>query len=372
MTGSPSTSAPTRSYRGGPGWEVLRTLGVTPAGSPPPLERYRLLVGDDLHLMPSGPGSLLRTTPSERVDKVALGRLLARLPRLNASSLAGVSVDSWLADLDLRARAESVLRALIRIGTYAADQAELSAEAAVGQLQAAARAGVLYLDGGWAQLVELLACQVQTHSGVQVSAVHADDDRLVTVETDRGLMHARAVVVAPGTPAEARRLLPDAPDWGDLGPPLKAAALDVAVRGVPAPGYVLGVDRPLYGTTQSPPARQAPAGDAVVSVLRYGTTTAAADRPEMERWLSLIGVGAEQIVHQRFLASVQVSGAAPRAVTGGLAGRPAVAATGSRGLFLAGDWVGSRGLLADASLASGHEAGLSAARAALSATTMVA
>ena len=41
------------------------------------------------------------------------------------------------------------------------------------------------------------------------------------------------------------------------------------------------------------------------------------------------------------------------------AGRP-VTDTGTPGIHLAGDWVGPDGLLADASLASGHAAGLRA------------
>jgi hypothetical protein len=54
----------------------------------------------------------------------------------------------------------------------------------------------------------------------------------------------------------------------------------------------------------------------------------------------------------------------PRASAGGLAGRPASRVAGIDGLFLAGDWIGSVGMLADAALSSGREAGRSAARAA--------
>ena len=39
-------------YVGGPGMAVLKSLGVRPAGSPPPLTRYRLLAGGTLHWMP--------------------------------------------------------------------------------------------------------------------------------------------------------------------------------------------------------------------------------------------------------------------------------------------------------------------------------
>jgi hypothetical protein len=45
----------------------------------------------------------------------------------------------------------------------------------------------------------------------------------------------------------------------------------------------------------------------------------------------------------------------------GLTGRPPVAVAGSPGVFIAGDWVGSEGWLADCSLTSGERAGMLAA-----------
>ncbi|MHB1593457.1 MAG: hypothetical protein ACYCO9_14475 [Streptosporangiaceae bacterium] len=55
---------------------------------------------------------------------------------------------------------------------------------------------------------------------------------------------------------------------------------------------------------------------------------------------------------QRFLHLMTVCHALPRPGSG-LLERPAIDATGTDGVFLAGDWVGATGFLADASLASG-------------------
>ncbi|HTZ10385.1 MAG TPA: hypothetical protein VMB72_15035, partial [Acidimicrobiales bacterium] len=57
-----------------------------------------------------------------------------------------------------------------------------------------------------------------------------------------------------------------------------------------------------------------------------------------------------------------VSHALPRPGPG-LAGRPPVAVPGRPGVFVAGDWVGPVGLLADAALDSGRAAGEAAALA---------
>jgi hypothetical protein len=157
-----------------------------------------------------------------------------------------------------------------------------------------------------------------------------------------------------------------------LGEPLTAACLDVGVARVPSPGYVLGVDEPLYGTTQSPPARQAPDGQGMVATIRYQARSAAEDRPQLEDHLGQVGVAEEDIITSRFLARMVVSGIIPRADLGGLPGRPGVAAAGIPGVFLAGDWVGSVGLLADAALASAQDAARAALDLLPSSGTMVA
>jgi hypothetical protein len=61
-------------------------------------------------------------------------------------------------------------------------------------------------------------------------------------------------------------------------------------------------------------------------------------------------------VEQRYLHLMTVAHGTPQAATGGLAGRPPVSVTGRPGLFVAGDWVGPTGLLADAAVASGRAA----------------
>src|SRR5438105_6974715 len=212
-------------YVGGPGMAVLESLGVRPAGSPPPLRRYRLLAGGTLYQMPSGLTSPVRTSAAGPLGRVQLSKFLAGVPRLRASGLRGRSVRQWLAGLELRPDAEAVVRALLRLTTYVADVDEFGADVAAEQLRVSRR-GVLYLHGGWAQLVEALARQVQVWSGTMVRALEAVAGR-VEVRTDGPSIVARAAVVAPGTPVAARALLPLAPAWPGLGEPVTAACLDV-------------------------------------------------------------------------------------------------------------------------------------------------
>ncbi len=250
-------------------------------------------------------------------------------------------------------------RALLRLSTYASDTDALSADAALRQLQLAARGGVLYVHGGWSAIYSALAERVEVRTGVAGTALESTPlgYELGTAST---AIRARTVVLATGTPAATSVLLRGR-CWESAGPPVTGACLDLVTGRVPSPGYVLDADGPMYATVQSPPGAQAPAPGAVVAAIRYGARAAAEDRPELESLVGLAGVRPDDVCTSRFLASMTVSGGTPGPRHGGLAGRPRIDASGLPGVFLAGDWIGPEGLLADAALKSGHDAGLAAA-----------
>lgn len=348
-------------YLGGSGGEALAALSVRPDGSPPPLGRYRLLKDGALGAMPATAATLLRCGLLSWRSKAQLGAVLARLAKIDAARLAGTSMQQWLQELELRADAEEVTRALVRLSTYCADMSALGADAGVAQLQLGASSGVLYLHGGWGRLLGALGAglQVRTHSAARALRPQAGR---VEVQVGDEVEVGGAVVVAVGSPIRAARLLPGAPDWGELGAPVTAACLDVAVRRPPTPGYLLSLDRPLYASVQGPPARLAPPGAAAVSVIKYGANAAGADRAELEAHLRVAGVVPEAVLHEQFLARMVVAETSCRPEPGGLQGRPVIDATGTPGVLIAGDWVGPAGLLGSAALASGHAAGLAALR----------
>ncbi|HJS08133.1 MAG TPA: hypothetical protein VJ809_10755, partial [Pirellulales bacterium] len=108
-------------------------------------------------------------------------------------------------------------------------------------------------------------------------------------------------------------------------------------------------------------AQLAPEGVAVVHVMKYLTRAEPAEHVEQElaQFVDRVQPGwSEHILRRRFLPSMLVAPDLPQASAGGLAGRPAVDAALAEipGVFLAGDWVGERGQLADAAAASAVEA----------------
>jgi phytoene dehydrogenase-like protein len=285
----------------------------------------------------------------------------------------GVSAAEWIGSLGLSYDAAALMEAAVRVTTYAGDLGRLPAPVAIGQMRAAVH-GVSYLDGGWEQLTRALVsrasaagAQVRRHSRVEHVAGGLGTWQ---VHTDSEVISAAAVVVAVGRPAAARRLLPPGPGWGDLGPPVTAACLDLGLRRR-GPRFVLGIDQPLYLSPHAPPGDLAPAGCGLVHVMRYGATDAADDREQLWALAAAAGIRRDDVVVERFLPRMEVVSCLP-SPRHGLPGRPPVAVPGAPGLFLAGDWVGPEGWLSDGSLASGERAGLLAAAAARSSTAATA
>jgi phytoene dehydrogenase-like protein len=122
-----------------------------------------------------------------------------------------------------------------------------------------------------------------------------------------------------------------------------------------------GLDRPLYFSVHSASARLAPEGMAVLHVMKYlggaGHPDAVDVEDELEGFLESLQPGwRERVIARRFLPGMVVAHSLPQAEEGGLAGRPGADVVGVPNLFLAGDWVVSEGMLADASAASAREA----------------
>src|SRR5260370_377771 len=98
-------------------------------------------------------------------EKLELARLLREIQSRQAPS-----EDSGEAWLDCRVRSRKVrdlLSALIRLSTYTADLAGLSARAMRLQMRAAFTQGVIYIDHGWQTLVDGLAARARS-LGVEI------------------------------------------------------------------------------------------------------------------------------------------------------------------------------------------------------------
>jgi phytoene dehydrogenase-like protein len=335
--------------KGGEARRILDRLAVPHRGHRPPVRGARVVRDGKLAGVPLG----------------RLGSLVRRLLTVSAASWAGRSAEEWVESLGGSRDLPDLARMLIRVTTYVTDLERMPADFAISRVKGARR-GVSYLDEGFASLVEGIS-SVASAAGATIrtrqaaAGINAVPGGWEVEMADGEVLAAAAVVIAAGSVAAARQLLPVDPGWPELGPPVTAACLDLGLRG-PHPSTVIGVDEPWYLSCHCPPGALAPAGGSVVHVMRYGARDAALDRAELHRFAALAGIARDQIVAERFLEVHVVTDVLPGPEVG-LAGRPAVAVPGAPGVYLAGDWVGPSGWLSDAAMASGEQAGLLAAGA---------
>ncbi|MBO0858338.1 MAG: NAD(P)/FAD-dependent oxidoreductase [Chloracidobacterium sp.] len=355
-------------YGGGAAIGILRELGVKFQGQPPATSGGFAIDRGAKYTLPVGPFSLLTSGLLDLGAKLEVARLLGAIGKINARRVERLSLREWAEREIKREAARRLFHSFIRVSTYADDPERQSAGAAIAQLQSALASGVLYLDGGWRTLVHGLRDAAEKVgviiiAGARVKAVERDERaRGVRIEGG-GFYPAQTVVIASG-PAEACELVegaeaPVLSEWAKASIPVRAACLDVALEYLPEPRalFGLGIDRPLYLSVHSAAAKLAPENGAVVHVAKYlGAAPDSGNRAverELEETLDMMQPGWRGVViARRFLPAMTVSNALVTSAQGGLTGRPHPEVLGVKGLYVAGDWVGPVGMLADASMAS--------------------
>ncbi|WP_394843692.1 FAD-dependent oxidoreductase [Pendulispora brunnea] len=364
-------------YLGGHAERVLRAMDVPFDGLVFKSAHRFVELGGRVHPMPSGTVSMLAS------GLIGVGGKLELASAMNAlahdEGLEAVPLAAWVGRVK-NAEARVFLAALFRVATYCADHERISAAWAMRQLRMTLAHGVTYLHGGWQSLVDRLADRarqagVRIHTGVaptRVERVAREGRHLAVHLPDGGELVADAVVLAVG-PRAAVNLVPESASLARAASdavPVRAACLDVALRALPNPRhhFTLGLDRADYLSVHSAFARLAPEGGAVIHVARYlagETVKPGVVRAELEGVLDRAQPGwRSHVAHTRFLPAMTVVNDLPRASARGV--RTPVAVADVPRLFLAGDWVGDEGMLADGAFASAYRA----ADLALEATTL--
>jgi phytoene dehydrogenase-like protein len=386
-------------YRNGAASRVYRELGI-PADGGIAKPRGVALHGEDEHKFPGSLWSILTTSLLSPAARLQMIGLWIRLWRIDPSRYESVTLRQWLDEHVRDPRLREVAEAFFRLFTYADHADTERASLALAQAKIAVR-GVKYLHEGWQKLVDSLhnaavAAGVNFVSSSRIVGVHHRDGAVQSVELgglefDADRMDTQAIaypevkpedvegaripastVILAVDPMTAADLVDDASitsSWTALRP-VTAACLDVALKRLPDPKnvFALGIDRPLYLSVHSAFSQVAPKGGALIhtakylkeqrasgddydnSVRRRGGTSA--DEAELEELLDRVQPGwREVLVHRRFLPAMTVA----NALVTPDAPRPSHV-TPIRGLYIAGDWVGSEGLLSDAALASAHAA----------------
>ncbi len=355
-------------YQGAEGTEVLAELGVSVTGGRPNVAGAAIRNGR-LFQLPAGGRSLMTTRLFGVRDRVEAARLFVAFRKLASEPPRGISVAAWLAAESQQPSAREYVEALVRLSTYANAPETIDVTDAARQL-AGASSGVLYLDGGWVTLVEGLRRAVEAAGGVvetgtRVEAVDQEGHGRVVRLAGGRTIHSRAVILA-ASPAIASQVLSESAALARIAAasvPARAACLDVSVSKMPSPRrtFAVGIDVPLYYSVHTKVARLAPNGQHTLSVAKYLQPSdphdPAGTLAELEAGLDLLQPGWRELeVGRQFLPEMTVTTSLPRAVDGGLPGRPGPEVEDAPGVFVAGDWVGNHGWLADSVLGSARHA----------------
>ena len=353
--------------RHGLGHKGLQALGVEPAGAIPTLAGSQFFQDGRTTHLPADFKGLIRTKALGRASKLQFAKLMSRLGALDLADFSQTTVDDWLSQY--RPDVQGAIKALVRLSTYSTATDVMSADAAIHQLAAAPK-GVLYVHDGWASLCGQLAdaaidAGAQMRLRVRVDSIQTTVDGFA-VSIDGEQFDTRTVIVAAGGADLAARLLNiEITDFGPIGPSCSAAVLNLALSTMPTNHrFVLGVDQPTYFSVHGPPARLAPKDKVAAVAMRYLSADDNTPSEKVRESLEEIAAaaGATPPASSRYLNRMTVTHGLPIASAGGLQGRPGVGVPNTPGAFVAGDWVGNHGMLADAAINSGVTAANSANR----------
>lgn len=351
-------------YQNGAFKRELDRLGVAYSGGRSLAGSRQAIAKGRLHVLPDSMGAMVKTSLFGVREKLAYTAVLKQV--VDGATGDG-SFAHWLDETKLAPRLRAALEALGRLSSYANGSAEVSARAMLDQIRLAL-GGTLYLDGGWASLVEGLAAAAreagaELTSGAAVEQVTLDGRGSKTRLADGREFIADATILALG-PNEAAQLAPGIASLrkeAQEAVPVRASTLDLALKAMPpgAHDFALGIDQPVYLSLHSRSARLAPEGGALVHIARYLPVGEAPSnaRAELEGVADLAMPGWRDLeVKRQELRGMIVSHGLPRWDRP----RPNVALEDAPGVFIAGDWVGPEGMIADAAAASAASAAAAA------------
>ena len=355
-------------YRQGEWKRLLDDAGVAYEGGRPPVGGGFGIYQSSLVSMPTSPWNIATSRFFGLRDKAQLFRFFARLPGLSADAFAGKTLAQLLDGEMSSPRARSFAEGFFRVSTYANAPEKLCAAAAIRQAKRGL-AGVLYVAGGWGSLTGGLAAQlrrqgVRLETGAKAARLAVAQDEVRGVELADGRKLEADLVVLAVRPQILLRLLPEDRaarlrlDF-EAATPSAAACLDLALEKLPRPEvlFALGFDQPTYYSVHSASTRLGPPGKVLLHAARYLAPGEQLRRAEaeagLEAMMDLLQPGWRSLeLHRQLLPQMVVQDSLPLAG----ARRPGIAAAGIEGLRLAGDWVESAALLADAAAESAGRA----------------
>jgi phytoene dehydrogenase-like protein len=343
--------------------KALRSMGVNVSGHRLQLRNAIALWEGQRHPLPLTLETIRHATPLDDLDRSQLIRTFGEVVE-GAYDYAGQPLTAFTGRL--RPRVATMIESLIRLVTYVHAPDLIDGKAALDQLKLSF-GGVLYVDGGWGELVAGLAASataagagLRTRSSVGNVVRQEAGWVLSGPGLEEHLASSVVLAVAPQIAATMARQSRDLAAVVQKTKPVRLTCLDLGLSTLPSPEatFALGADQPTYFSVHSTIARLAPSAGAMAHVARYlapAESPSAAHFAALEQLTDLLQPGWRDVeVRRQRLAAMVVAHDFPGFEARGQCGP--ITVQDAPGLFLAGDWIGAEGMLSDASAASARAA----------------
>jgi phytoene dehydrogenase-like protein len=346
--------------------EILNEVGVKISGKTPKLNAS-LVVDDKKEKMKVVEAiNLFLGSHLKWKEKMEFIRFYRHIRKIDLDTLNEMSLEEYLTTILTSKRVKELILAFVRLSTFINNPEILSARVAIGQLQSAK---VLYVNEGWQSIVNDLESRanrlgVTIQNNAVVSKITGSFPKLQVLLKDENIISTRCLL-STINPHDLIKLVEG--QFSDTFIkkcqemiPVRAACLDLVLTGLPNPkiNFALGVDKPWYFSNHSLVAKLSDKpGEIVVHVMKYLNsvieTDSRNDELELESFLDLIQPGwRDYLVSRRYLPKLTVSNAIKKPLDKLAVHDVNSNEVGIDGLYMAGDWVGDRELLLNASLTS--------------------
>ena len=357
-------------YRGGSAYRILGEFNIRPAGARPQPKQTLVLKDNIAYELPAGVGSIVSSqllSITDKIEWVSFFNNLANLADSEALKAAeSITISDWLAQNVKSENIRTLIKSMVRLGTYANCPERISAWSAIRQLHSGTSSGVEYSDNGWQSMVDsldqLIAPKAERIYGATVSAIKTGGGKVEIVVNGEIRIFDNVILALP--PLQVEKLLGKSFGLAELEP-VHAACLDVCLNKLSKPDniFAIGYEEPLYYSVHSATAKLAPEpAQALIHLAVYLKPGEVGNHGHEERLLQLLEQlqpGFEkELVYKRFLPNMVASygtADASRNACNGLMG-PELPDT--PGVYVCGDWVGKGELLLDAAMASAESAAL--------------
>ena len=195
---------------------ILKEIGIPYTGSISGTKgKAYLISGGKRREVPGDYGSWLSSAKSDGSLVESDGSKFFSSPtEIDFSQLEGVTVQEWLDKNFQDASLAEVIKAILRLNTYANDPGIQGVGSALRQVYVGSRRGYMYLDGGWQTLVDGLLklikdANVKIVMGEKVTKVKRKDSSEWLVELSNKVQVSAKIVVIAAGPMDAYSLFDD-------------------------------------------------------------------------------------------------------------------------------------------------------------------